>query len=72
MAAVGFLKERPAAIIHIVPNSSARRRLYQMMISSIWSFIKKDYEVQGKHGSDWILFVKELNFSEFIVYKKIM
>jgi hypothetical protein len=71
MAAANFLKDRRMAIIWIVPNSLVRARLYQMMISSIWTAIKEDYEVQGKHRPYWNHFVKGLNYTEFIVYKKI-
>jgi len=42
-----------------------------MMISSIWKEIEQGFEVQGKHGPYWIPFIKGLNYSEFILYKKI-
>jgi uncharacterized protein DUF6934 len=71
-AVVDFLKYHPRSIVLIKANSLARARLYQMMISSVWKSIEPRYEVQGKHGTYWIPFVKGLNYSEFIVYKKIM
>ena len=42
-----------------------------MMISSILETIEQQYEILGKHGDYWIPFRKRLNYSEFIVYKKI-
>lgn len=71
-AVLEFLNDHARSIVLIKANSMARARLYQMMISSVWKEIEKDYEVQGKHGGYWIPFVKGLNYSEFIVYKKIM
>lgn len=71
-AAVEFLRDHPRSIILIRASSMVRARLYQMMISSIWEKIEYGYEVQGKHGRYWMPFVKGLNYSEFIVYKKIM
>jgi hypothetical protein len=72
MAVIEFLKVHSRAIVVIRANSMARARLYQMMIASIWKEIEQDYEVQGKHASYWMPFVKGLNYSEFIVYKKIV
>jgi hypothetical protein len=66
-----FLETHPRSIILIRANTLTRARLYQMMISSIWSVIKEEYEAQGKHGPYWMPFVKGLNYSEFIAYKKI-
>lgn len=71
-AVIDFLKDHARSIVLIKANSIARARLYQMMIASIWKEIEEDYEVQGKHGRYWMPFVKGLNYSEFIVYKKIV
>jgi hypothetical protein len=71
VAIISFLRDHPRSILLIVANSLARARLYQMMISSVWKAIEKEYEVCGKHGPYWIPFVKGLNYSQFIVYKKI-
>lgn len=66
-----FLEDHPRSIVLIKANTPARARLFQMMISSIWRDIEQWYDIDGKHGSYWIPFVKDLNYSEFIVYKKI-
>lgn len=71
-AVIEFLKGHTRSIVLIRANSMARVRLYQMMIASIWKEIEQDYEVQGKHAPYWMPFVKGLNYSEFIVYKKIV
>jgi hypothetical protein len=70
-AIIRFLRDHPRSILLIIANSLARARLYQMMISSVWTAIEQEFEVCGKHGSYWIPFVKGLNYSQFIVYKKI-
>jgi hypothetical protein len=70
-AVIRFLRDHPRSILLIIANSLARARLYQMMISSVWTAIEQDFEVCGKHGPYWIPFVKGLNYSQFIVYKKI-
>ena len=70
-AVIEFLNDHPRSIVLIKANSLARARLYQMMISSVWKEIEPLYEIQGKHRIYWIPFVKGLNYSEFIVYKKI-
>jgi hypothetical protein len=70
-AIIDFLGDHHRSIILIKANTLPRARLYQMMISSIWSAIERQYEVYGKYESDWIPFRKGLNYSEFIVYKKI-
>jgi hypothetical protein len=68
---VDFLRDHPRSIILIKASTIARARLYQMMISSIWATIEQQYEILGKHGDFWIPFRKGLNYSEFIIYKKI-
>lgn len=70
-AAMLFLEDHPRSIILIRATTLPRARLYQMMISSIWKEIEQGFEVQGKHGPYWIPFIKGLNYSEFILYKKI-
>lgn len=70
VAIVNFFRDHPRSILLLIANSLARARLYQMMISSVLTAIEQDYEVCGKHGQYWIPFVKGLNFSQFIVYKK--
>lgn len=70
-AAMYFLRDHPNSII-IKPSSIARARLYQMMMSSIWKNIERQYEIMGKYGSDWIPFRRGLNYSDFIAYKKFM
>lgn len=72
MSVVEFLKDHSRSIVFIKANSLARARLYQMMLSSILKDVELEYEIQGKHKSYWIPFVKGLNYSEFIIYKKIV
>ena len=68
---IDFLRDHTRSIILIKPSTIARARLYQMMISSIWATIEQQYEILGKHEGYWFSFRKGLNYSEFIVYKKI-
>jgi len=69
-AIIDFLEDRHQSIILIKANTLPRARLYQMMISSIWPAIERQYEVYGKHESDWLHFRKGVNYVEFLVFKK--
>lgn len=69
-AIIDFLEDHHQSIILIKANTLSRARLYQMMISSIWSAIERQYEVYGRHESDWIPFRKGLKYAEFLVFKK--
>ena len=69
-AIIDFLEDRHQSIILIKANTLSRARLYQIMISSIWSAIERQYEVYGKRENDWIPFRKGLNYVEFLVFKK--
>lgn len=69
---IDFLKMYPRSIVLIRATTLVRARLYQMLISLMWTSVKEEYEVLGKHGEDWTPFRKGLNYIEFIVYKKIM
>lgn len=46
-AIIRFLREHPRSIILIKATSLARARLYQMMISSVWAAIERQYDVYG-------------------------
>ncbi|HEV2483391.1 MAG TPA: hypothetical protein VGS79_27190 [Puia sp.] len=70
-ATMEFLEGHSRSIILIRANTIPRARLYQMMISSVWNDIREKCEVCGKHGIHWLPFIKGLNYSEFLVYKKI-
>ena len=67
VAIIRFLEDHPRSIILIKANSLARARLYQMMISSVWTTIEQEHEVYGKHEPYWSPFVKGLNYSEFLI-----
>jgi hypothetical protein len=71
VAIIDFLRDHLRSIILIKASTIARARLYQMMISSILATIEHQYEILGKHGDYWIPFRKGLNYTEFIIYKKI-
>ena len=69
-AIIDFLEDHHQSIILIKANTLPRIRLYQMMISSIWPAIERQYEVYGKRESDWAPFRKGVNYMEFLVFKK--
>lgn len=70
-AVVDFLERRPLAIIQIKGSTSSRVRLYQIGIAVYWPDIKRRYEVLGKRNDEWAPFQKNVNYEEFLVFKKI-
>jgi hypothetical protein len=66
---MAFLEDHHQSIILIKANTLPRARLYQMMISSIWPAIERQYEVYGKQESNWVHFRKGENYVGFLVLK---
>src|SRR5262249_27679171 len=70
-AIVEFIEQRPHSIILIKGSTPSRVRIYQIGIASYWSHINERFEVLGKRNSRWTPFEKNVNYEEFVVFKKI-
>jgi hypothetical protein len=66
-----FLEKYPTAYIAVEGSTNARTRLYQIGISKNLEEIQKDLLVFGYLDSKWVLFEKNINYSAFLIMKKI-
>lgn len=65
-----FTKCFPNAIIYAKGNTPSRTRLYQMGISKHWFEISELFTVLGQINNKWQLFLKNVNYDAFMVYRK--
>jgi hypothetical protein len=65
-----FTKSYPNATIYAKGNTPSRTRLYQMGISKYWFEISELYIVLGQINNKWQIFLKNVNYDAFMVYRK--
>ena len=65
-----FTDSVPDAIVHIKGNSPSRTRLYQIGITKYWIDISTLFTVVGYINNKWQLFLKNVNYDAFMVYRK--
>jgi len=66
-----FINLWPKAIIQIKGSSLSRTRLYQMGIASFWLEVSHEFNILGELNGDWIPFKKGVNYTGFLVFRKI-
>jgi hypothetical protein len=66
-----FTNSFPDAIVHIKGSTPSRTRLYQIGITNNWHEISPLFNVYGyTTNNQWQLFLKNVNYNAFIVYRK--
>lgn len=65
-----FTNSLPEAIVHIKGNTRSKTRLYQIGITKHWIDISALFTVVGYTNNKWQLFLKNVNYEAFMVYRK--
>ncbi|MBN9379338.1 MAG: hypothetical protein J0H74_01150 [Chitinophagaceae bacterium] len=68
---LNFINFWPRAIIQVKGNTLSRTRLYQMGIGAFWLDISQEVDILGELNGDWVPFKKGVNYTGFLVFKKI-
>jgi hypothetical protein len=67
---VHFTSLMPQAAIFAKGSTPSRTRLYQIGITSHWSEIREDFDVQGFRQTIWERFQRNRNYEAFLLRRK--
>jgi hypothetical protein len=66
-----FTNSFPDAIVHVKGSTPSRTSLYQIGITKNWLEISRLFNVYGyTTNNQWQLFLKNVNYNAFMVYRK--
>jgi hypothetical protein len=66
-----FTKLNPKVRVFIVGSNPARTRLYQMAISKYFDELSETFEIKGFLHGDFSRFKKNMNYTAFLIKRKI-
>ena len=66
-----FTKVNPKARVLIVGSNPARKRLYQMAISKYFDELSETFDIKGFLHGDLFRFRKNINYTAFLIKRKI-
>ena len=64
-----FFNDHPTARIFLTGSTSARTRLYQIIINIHFEALAEHYEIFGFLDDEWSLFQKNINYESFLIFK---
>lgn len=65
-----FLNEHPDKSIYFEGSTSARTRLYQIVINKIYDPFTSEFEIFGMKNSVWTQFEANINYDGFLIEKR--
>jgi hypothetical protein len=65
-----FTEMNKEAIVIATGSTEARTRLYRMGITNNLEFIERDFFIFGLNNKKWEIFMKNIAYSAFLVYRK--